>query len=188
MFRPYWAQCVSPGSISELLCGTGWEKTVHGWRGGERRERGDTAQAVFHLPAVWGVHKQSRLRLHTYACRPSSCATASCFYSLSHTLPGSLTLCIFLSPTQSHSCSCFASGAVTVFSQFTSSKQLPFSFASHFFAAWSPLVPRRCPLIRFGLGAISFGHVCGGGLPWRAQYLGKALRLCRCRVNHVSCA
>lgn len=143
--------------------------------------RGHSAGCVFHLPAVWGVHKQFSLLFHTCACKPSSCATLFslfffCFVSHSpwqfNTQYISVTYSISLSLT-----SIFL--PATVFSQFTSSKQPPFSFPSIFFAVSSPLVLCLCPLIRFGLGAISFGHVCGGVLPWLAQYPGKALRLCR---------
>ena len=130
---------------------------------------------VSHLPVGRGYTNNSACFLtHVHAnlfpARPHSLLSA-----LSHTLWQS----IFLSPLS-------PVFSLPPLSPFTSSKLPPLCLPLLCCAISMPLVLCLRPLIRFGLGAISFGPVCAGALPCLAEYPGKALRLYSCSYNHVS--
>lgn len=145
---------------------------------------------VSHLPAGRGGTQTIPPASPTHEhAKLSPALPYSLLSAPSHALPCSLTLSIFLSPTQYLSLS--HSPPVSVRPHFLClplPNTPPYFFPFHLFAVPSPCL-LRCvfvPLIRFGPGAISFGPVCGSALPRLAEYPGRAPRLCRRSRNRVS--
>lgn len=120
---------LAPGS-SACYCVALAEKRLREWlwTAGEEEEgaRGGAAQAVFPIYQQGGGYTNNSACFPTHVhANPSPALPYSLFSALSHTLPCSLTLTIFLSPTQYLSLSHSPVFLLRPLSLFTSSKQPP---------------------------------------------------------------
>lgn len=184
---------VSPRFISWLLCGTGWEEAVqvalHGWRGegGKSVSGGGVRCRLFFIYHQRGGYTNNSVCFSTHA--HANLPSYSLFLALVSHSPWQFDT-QYISVT--HSISLSFSLLLFSFWQlcflFTSSKQCPFSFPSisllcrlllcRVFVPWLDLASALSHL------AMSVDVCCRCSL----GILGKALRLCRCIGNHISCA